>query len=93
MLKKLQFLFELPARLRQCLDMKMYDQAVRYYAKAKNVLWSYREMESFKGRWRLVGTRRCWGLGGVGDWAVLETGQCWRLVETQPWDRDIQRVQ
>jgi hypothetical protein len=50
MLKKLQFLFELPARLRQCLDMKMYQQAVRYYAKAKNVLLSYREMESFKGR-------------------------------------------
>eukprot|EP00730_Choanoeca_flexa_P000110 TRINITY_DN10047_c0_g1_i7.p1 TRINITY_DN10047_c0_g1~~TRINITY_DN10047_c0_g1_i7.p1 ORF type:complete len:892 (+),score=267.63 TRINITY_DN10047_c0_g1_i7:330-2678(+) len=49
MLKKLQFLFELPARLRQCLEMKLYDQAVKYYAKAKNVLWSYREMESFKG--------------------------------------------
>ncbi|ESP00450.1 hypothetical protein LOTGIDRAFT_173187 [Lottia gigantea] len=49
LLKKLQFLFELPARLKKCLDMKAYSQAVRYYTKAKRVLHQYQHMPSFQG--------------------------------------------
>ena len=49
MLRRLQFLFELPARLRQCLEMDLLAQAVQYYAKARHVLERYKDMESFKG--------------------------------------------
>ncbi|KAK6174364.1 hypothetical protein SNE40_017657 [Patella caerulea] len=49
LLKKLQFLFELPSRLKKCLDMKAYSQAVRYYTKAKRVLYQYQHMPSFQG--------------------------------------------
>ncbi|XP_055955963.1 vacuolar protein sorting-associated protein 51 homolog [Patella vulgata] len=49
LLKKLQFLFELPSRLKKCLDMKAYSQAVRYYTKAKRVLHQYQHMPSFQG--------------------------------------------
>ena len=38
LLKKLQFLFELPARLKQCVDMQAHAQAVKYYVKAAHVL-------------------------------------------------------
>eukprot|EP00051_Salpingoeca_urceolata_P029116 m.488953 g.488953 ORF g.488953 m.488953 type:complete len:521 (+) comp26269_c0_seq1:96-1658(+) len=48
-LKKLQFLFELPARLKQCVEMQSYEQAVRYYAKASRVLHHYRNLDSFRG--------------------------------------------
>lgn len=48
-LQKLQFLFELPARLQKCLDMGAYAAAVSYYVKTKSVLHRYREMESFSG--------------------------------------------
>ncbi|EDQ89193.1 uncharacterized protein MONBRDRAFT_37048 [Monosiga brevicollis MX1] len=48
MLRRLQFLFELPARLRQCLEMDLLAQAVQYYAKARHVLERYKDMESFK---------------------------------------------
>lgn len=49
MLKKLQFLFELPARLNQCVEMGALEQAVTYYVRAAKVLHHYREMDSFKG--------------------------------------------
>ncbi|XP_006822428.1 vacuolar protein sorting-associated protein 51 homolog, partial [Saccoglossus kowalevskii] len=43
----LQFLFELPARLKKCIEMKAYGQAVRYYTKARTVLHQYQHMPSF----------------------------------------------
>ncbi|KAL5021768.1 hypothetical protein ScPMuIL_000923 [Solemya velum] len=49
LLKKLQFLFELPARLKKCIEMKAYSQAVRYYTKARRVLHQYQHMPSFQG--------------------------------------------
>ncbi|KAK7469788.1 hypothetical protein BaRGS_00036215 [Batillaria attramentaria] len=49
LLKKLQFLFELPARLKKCIEMEAYSQAVRYYTKAQRVLHQYRHMPSFQG--------------------------------------------
>ncbi|XP_067656588.1 vacuolar protein sorting-associated protein 51 homolog [Haliotis asinina] len=49
LLKKLQFLFELPARLKKCIELKAYSQAVRYYTKAKRVLHQYQHMPSFQG--------------------------------------------
>jgi hypothetical protein len=35
-LKKLQFIFELPARLKICLEQKSYAQAVDYYTKVSS---------------------------------------------------------
>jgi hypothetical protein len=49
LLKKLQFLFELPARLRKCVELKAYPEAVSYYARAARILTAYRGMPSFKG--------------------------------------------
>nr|XP_039260166.1 vacuolar protein sorting-associated protein 51 homolog [Styela clava] len=49
LLKKLQFLFELPSRLQRCLDMKSYSAAVTYYTKTRSVLSRYQHMESFSG--------------------------------------------
>ncbi|KAI8789689.1 vacuolar protein sorting-associated protein 51 [Biomphalaria glabrata] len=48
LLKKLQFLFELPARLNKCIEMEAYVQAVRYYTKAQRVLHQYEHMPSFQ---------------------------------------------
>ncbi|XP_052229082.1 vacuolar protein sorting-associated protein 51 homolog isoform X2 [Dreissena polymorpha] len=49
LLKKLQFLFELPARLKKCIELKAYSQAVRYYTKAQRILLQYQHMPSFQG--------------------------------------------
>ncbi|KAM7431578.1 hypothetical protein ABFA07_017863 [Porites harrisoni] len=49
LLKKLQFLFELPSRLHKCVEMKQYGLAVRYYTKARDVLHHYSHMPSFHG--------------------------------------------
>lgn len=49
LLKKLQFLFELPPRLKMCIENKSYNQAVRYYLKAQKVLQQYQHMPSFHG--------------------------------------------
>lgn len=49
LLKKLQFLFELPSRLNKCVEMKQYGLAVRYYTKARDVLHHYSHMPSFHG--------------------------------------------
>lgn len=47
LLRKLQFLFELPSRLKKCVEMKQYALAVRYYTKARVVLHQYQHMSSF----------------------------------------------
>ncbi|XP_059810888.1 vacuolar protein sorting-associated protein 51 homolog [Hypanus sabinus] len=49
LLRKLQFLFELPARLKKCVELEAYGQAVRYYTKARSVLLQYQLMPSFQG--------------------------------------------
>eukprot|EP00039_Didymoeca_costata_P009885 m.131752 g.131752 ORF g.131752 m.131752 type:complete len:914 (+) comp14635_c0_seq1:167-2908(+) len=48
LLRNLQFLFELPARLNQCIKMESYLEAVTYYTRAAHVLDRYKEHESFK---------------------------------------------
>ena len=35
LLKKRQFLFELPSRLHKCIELQAYQQAVKYYNKSK----------------------------------------------------------
>lgn len=49
LLKKLQFLFELPSRLKKCLELKTYSEAVKYYDRAAIVLEQYKTLDSFKG--------------------------------------------
>ncbi|XP_035228187.1 vacuolar protein sorting-associated protein 51 homolog [Stegodyphus dumicola] len=49
LLKKLQFLFELPPCLKTCIQNGSYGQAVRYYLKAQRVLLQYEHMPSFHG--------------------------------------------
>ncbi|KAJ7307501.1 hypothetical protein JRQ81_009524 [Phrynocephalus forsythii] len=49
LLRKLQFLFELPARLTKCVELEAYVQAVRYYSKARSILHQYQHMPSFRG--------------------------------------------
>ncbi|GBB92397.1 hypothetical protein RclHR1_00200030 [Rhizophagus clarus] len=47
LLKKIQFIFELPTRLKNCLDQESYVQAVRYYAKTSKLLEHYRSLSVF----------------------------------------------
>uniref|UniRef100_A0A4W5MYU8 Vacuolar protein sorting-associated protein 51 homolog n=1 Tax=Hucho hucho TaxID=62062 RepID=A0A4W5MYU8_9TELE len=49
LLRKLQFLFELPARLNKCLELQAYAQAVSSHRRARCVLQQYRHMPSFRG--------------------------------------------
>ncbi|XP_049599475.1 vacuolar protein sorting-associated protein 51 homolog [Syngnathus scovelli] len=49
LLRKLQFLFELPARLNKCLELQAYAQAVSSHRRARCVLQQYSHMPSFKG--------------------------------------------
>lgn len=49
LLKKLQFLFELPPTLKTCIENEAYSQAVRHYLKAQKVLHQYQHMPSFHG--------------------------------------------
>lgn len=49
LLKKLQLLFELPPRLKACMESESYGQAVKYYARAQAVLHQYQHMPSFHG--------------------------------------------
>ncbi|XP_060911650.1 vacuolar protein sorting-associated protein 51 homolog [Labrus mixtus] len=49
LLRKLQFLFELPARLNKCLELQAYAQAVRSHRRARCVLEQYSHLPSFKG--------------------------------------------
>ena len=48
LVKRLQFLFELPMRLQQCVDMGAYAQAVKYFTKAEMVLKKYANTPSFE---------------------------------------------
>ncbi|KAJ3279298.1 Vacuolar protein sorting-associated protein 51 [Borealophlyctis nickersoniae] len=48
LLKKLNFVFELPTRLNQCVQKKLYAQAVRYYSRTSNLLSHYRHLAVFK---------------------------------------------
>eukprot|EP00055_Hartaetosiga_balthica_P012913 m.64233 g.64233 ORF g.64233 m.64233 type:complete len:906 (-) comp8107_c0_seq1:1436-4153(-) len=47
-LQQFQFLFELPTRLQECLDMGMKEQAITYYLKGLRGFEDYKEKESFK---------------------------------------------
>uniref|UniRef100_A0A1A8D584 Vacuolar protein sorting-associated protein 51 homolog n=1 Tax=Nothobranchius kadleci TaxID=1051664 RepID=A0A1A8D584_NOTKA len=49
LLRKLQFLFELPARLNKCLELQAYAQAVSFHRRARCVLQQYSHLPSFKG--------------------------------------------
>lgn len=49
LLKKLQLLFELPPRLKACIESESYEEAVTYYTKAQKVLKQYKHMPSFSG--------------------------------------------
>ncbi|CAN7990517.1 unnamed protein product, partial [Ixodes hexagonus] len=49
LLKKLQLLFELPPRLKACIESESYEEAVIYYSKAQKVLRQYKHMPSFYG--------------------------------------------
>uniref|UniRef100_A0A669DT11 Vacuolar protein sorting-associated protein 51 homolog n=1 Tax=Oreochromis niloticus TaxID=8128 RepID=A0A669DT11_ORENI len=49
LLRKLQFLFELPARLNKCLELQAYAQAVNTHRRARCVLQQYSHLPSFKG--------------------------------------------
>uniref|UniRef100_A0A6Q2X0U6 Vacuolar protein sorting-associated protein 51 homolog n=1 Tax=Esox lucius TaxID=8010 RepID=A0A6Q2X0U6_ESOLU len=49
LLRKLQFLFELPARLNKCLELQAYAQAVTSHRRARCVLQQYSHMPSFRG--------------------------------------------
>ncbi|KAM6970374.1 vacuolar protein sorting-associated protein 51 homolog [Aplochiton taeniatus] len=49
LLRKLQFLFELPARLNKCLELQAYAQAVNSHRCARCVLQQYSHMPSFRG--------------------------------------------
>ncbi|XP_066507453.1 vacuolar protein sorting-associated protein 51 homolog [Hoplias malabaricus] len=49
LLRKLQFLFELPARLNKCLELQAYSQAVVSHRRARCVLQQYSHMPSFRG--------------------------------------------
>ncbi|KAJ3224300.1 hypothetical protein HK099_008623 [Clydaea vesicula] len=48
LLKKLNFVFELPNQLQKCLNSKDYDQAVRYYSKTRQLLNHYGHLHIFK---------------------------------------------
>ena len=49
LLKKLQFLFELPSKLKECIGNEEYAQGVKYYVRAQKVLDQYEHMPSFSG--------------------------------------------
>eukprot|EP00698_Gefionella_okellyi_P016247 TRINITY_DN4647_c0_g1_i1.p1 TRINITY_DN4647_c0_g1~~TRINITY_DN4647_c0_g1_i1.p1 ORF type:complete len:777 (-),score=163.18 TRINITY_DN4647_c0_g1_i1:1697-4027(-) len=48
LLKKLQFLFDLPGKLQICLTAKEYEEAVKYYLQAKEVLVKHTHISSLK---------------------------------------------
>ena len=49
LLKKMEFLFELPERLKECIADKDYTLGVKYYVRAQKVLDQYENMPSFSG--------------------------------------------
>ena len=48
LLKKLEFLFELPLRLTRCIELEAFGQAVKYYVAATDVLKQHLHVSSFK---------------------------------------------
>jgi len=48
LLKKLEFLFELPLRLSRSIELKAYAQAVKYYSTARGVLNDHLDVPSFR---------------------------------------------
>ncbi|KAL0085225.1 exocyst complex component Sec5-domain-containing protein [Phycomyces blakesleeanus] len=48
-LKRLQFIFNLPSRLSRCLSTDQLAKAVKYYARAAQLLDHYKHMPAFKG--------------------------------------------
>ena len=48
LVKKLQFIFELPSRLRKAIDMEAYAQAVKYYNLTERTLAAFAHLASFK---------------------------------------------
>ena len=50
MLKKLQFLFELPTKLKECIAENDLATGVKYYVRAQRVLDQYEHMASFQVR-------------------------------------------
>ncbi|XP_072495155.1 vacuolar protein sorting-associated protein 51 homolog [Notamacropus eugenii] len=48
LLRKLQFLFELPSRLTKCVELGAYGQAVRYQGRAQAALQQYQHLPSFR---------------------------------------------
>ena len=48
LLKKLQFLFDLPAKLNQFIGKSAFAMAVKYYSKARKTLDRYKQMPTFK---------------------------------------------
>lgn len=48
LLRKLQFLFELPSRLTRCVELGAYGQAVRSQGRARAVLQQYQHLPSFR---------------------------------------------
>ncbi|KAJ6228567.1 vacuolar protein sorting-associated protein [Anaeramoeba flamelloides] len=49
LLTKLQFLFELPRKLRLCIKMEEYSQGVKFYLQASDVLRRHSSITSFRG--------------------------------------------
>ncbi|KAG2225783.1 hypothetical protein INT45_011451, partial [Circinella minor] len=49
LLKRLQFIFDLPNRLSRCLSAGQYSQAVKYYSRATRLLNHYQHLSAFKG--------------------------------------------
>lgn len=49
LLKKLQFLFDLPTKLNEFITDENYAMAVKYYCKARKTLDQYKHMPSFRG--------------------------------------------
>jgi len=48
LLKRLEFLFELPKRLRHSIQIEAYGQAVKYFTTASSILDQYRDKKSFE---------------------------------------------
>lgn len=48
MLKKLHFLFDLPPRIKTCIDEKKYSDAINYYTTAKKTFQRYSYFSSIK---------------------------------------------
>lgn len=48
LLKRLEFLFELPGRLKRCIELGAHEQAVKYFRLSSNILQRYEHIKSFE---------------------------------------------